>query len=378
MHVCFLCNEYPPSPHGGVGSFTQTLARALTARGHDTTVVGVYRSAEPARDTDQGVNVVRLPATQVPKAGFIVNGRRLRQALRQIHREKPIDILEGPEASLAAVPRNFPAAKVIRMHGGHHFFSVTLGNKPRPWRSWLERRSFGRADFLCAVSQFVGDSTRDLLQLGDRPIEVIPNPIDVTQFRARTPASETDGLILYVGAVCEKKGIRQLVEAMPSITQAVPHAVLWVVGRDSQDPHSGQSFIANLRQRIPPSIQDKVVFRGAVERAMIPDLLSRAAVCVYPSHMEALPIAWLEGLAMGKAVVASRTGPGPEVVEDGTSGLLCDPHDPASIAQSVIALLQDARRRHQLGRQALQRVLDRFSLEVLIERNETFYRQCRS
>jgi glycosyltransferase involved in cell wall biosynthesis len=279
---------------------------------------------------------------------------------------------------MASVERTFPATKIIRMHGGHHFFSVTLGQRPRPWRSWLERRSFSHADVLCAVSRFVGETNRDLLQLGDCHIEVIPNPIDLSQFQPQPATRETEGLILYVGAVCEKKGIRQLVEAMPRVINAVPGAKLWVVGRDSLDEDTGRSFTEQLRERIPSPIADRIVFHGGVDRRNIPDLIAQAAVCVYPSHMEALPIAWLEGLAMGKAVVASRTGPGPEVLEHGVSGLLCDPYDPDSIAECVIGLLQDTARRREMGRQARQRVLDRFSLEVLVERNETFYLQCRS
>ena len=378
MHICFLCNEYPPAPHGGVGSFTQTLARSLASRGHQVTAVGIYRSKSPQQNEDQGVRVVRLPATSIRRAGFIINGKRLRSALRQIHRERPIDVLEGPESSLAMVSSDFPAPKLIRMHGGHHFFSVTLGSKPRLWRSWIERRSFSHANRICAVSRFVGETTRDLLNLGNRPIEIIPNPVDLTQFHPRSSTPEVEGLILYVGAVCLKKGVQQLIEAMPRIVRAVPHATLWVVGRDSKDPHTKHSFTKMLQAQIPAKICDRILFHGGVPRSAIPDLIARAEICVYPSHMEALPIAWLEGLAMGKAIVASRTGPGPEVVEDGISGLLCDPHDPESIAARIIQLLSNPQQRQELGQQARQRVLDQFALDVLVARNEEFYQRCRS
>lgn len=376
MHICYLCNEYPPGKHGGVGSFTQTLARAMVARGHEVTVVGIYPASRRGLECDQGVRVVRLPHSPIPRTGFLLNGWRLRQALRRIHRESRIDVLEGPELSLAVIPTAFPAAKVIRMHGGHHFFAVTLGARPRPWRGWQEVRSFGRADALCAVSRYVGETTRGLLHLADRPIEVLPNPVDPALFSPRPGTREEDGLILFVGTVCEKKGVRQLIQAMPRVVAAVPHARLWVVGRDWRDPRTGRSFTAGLRDLLPPGLADQVEFRGSVEHAALPDLLARAQVCVYPSHMEALPVAWLEGLAMGKAVVASQTGPGPEVIEDGVSGLLCDPHDPSSIADRIITLLKDPNLRRRLGARARERVVGRFSVEALAACNETFYRRC--
>ncbi len=108
----------------------------------------------------------------------------------------------------------------------------------------------------------------------------------------------------------------------------------------------------------------------------MPQTLARASVCVYPSHMEALPLAWLEGMAMGKAVLGSRTGPGHEVIEDGVSGMLCDPHDPGSIAECLVRLLSDAALRADLGRCARRRAVDGFSEAAMLDRNESFYNAC--
>jgi glycosyltransferase involved in cell wall biosynthesis len=377
MHLCYLCDEYPPAPHGGIGSLTKTLAEHLVKRGHQVTVVGTYRVDAAAAQIANGVRVVHVPHSRVRRTGFFVNGRRLRAALDGIHRDCPVDVLEGPEAALATIDPRFPAARVIRMHGGHHFFAVTLGREPRPWRSWLERRSFRRATDICAVSNFVASRTRELLGLRDRSIEVLYNPVDVAMFQPLPGVPEEEGRILFVGALCEKKGIRQLIQAMPEIVRAVPAAHLWVVGRDTVDPDTGRSFKTMLQAAVAPEIAGRVIFRGPVPHTALSEVMATAAVCVYPSHMEALPIAWLEGLAMGKAVVASRTGPGPEVVEDGVSGLLCNPHDPSSIAAGVVRLLTDRSLRRALGEAARGRAVSEFALEPLLDRNEIFYRQAR-
>lgn len=373
MHVCFVCNEYPPGTHGGVGSFTQTLARALVTRGHRVTVVGIYPSARQGEENDRGVRVIRLAHATLPGSGFLANGLKLRRTLQQLQQEHPIDILEGPENGLALVPAHFSATKIIRMNGGHRFFAKTLGNPTSLWRSWLEKRSFAHADQLCAVSNYVAETTRELLQLNGHRIEILPNPVDVEMFQPHPEIAEEPGLILFVGTVCEKKGVRQLVQAMPKIVAAAPHARLWLAGRDWHDPQTGASYIGMLRGLIPVELTERIVFKGPVEHAQLPELLAQAAVCVYPSHMEALPLAWLEGLAMGKAVVASHTGPGPEVIVDRESGLLCNPHEPGSIAEKIIELLNNDALRQQFGQQARRRAVEHFSIESLVGRNEEFY-----
>lgn len=376
MHLVLLCNEYPPASHGGIGSYTQTMARALAKRGHKVTVVGFYHRQKTAHERDHGVAVVRLPHARLRGSGLILNRKRLARELARINAESPIDIIEGAENSLALVPKLASAAKIIRMHGGHHFFFTTLGKKPRLWRSWLEKQSFRNADYLCGVSQYVAETTRELLDLGERPIEVLHNPVNVELFRPRPDVAEQRGLIVFVGTVCEKKGVRQLVEAMPEIVAAVPHACLCLAGRDGRDPRTGKSFIEQVRAGMPAAIAARIEFRGQLEHAQIPDLLARAEVLAYPSHMEAIGIALIEGLAAGKGLVIGNTGPAKEVVEHGVSGLLCDPFSPPSIATAIIMLLKDQSLRRKMGEEARRRAVELFSLETVVQRNEMFYRRC--
>lgn len=376
MRICFICNEYPPGRHGGVGSFTQTLGRALTRNGCRVTVVGVYPVEKTIRENDEGVEVIRLPHAGVRGAGYIVNGRRLASELEALNNQHPIDVIDGPELSFANIHPDTAATKVIRMNGGHHFFTTTLGRRPAIWRGLQERLSFSRADELCAVSEFVAETTRDLLKLGNRPIEILPNPVDTERFKPRPEVQEEEGLIIFTGTLCEKKGVRQLLQALPQIVAEVPQARLLIVGRDSIDPLTGASFKSQMEKLIEPQIQPRVRFADFIDNIRLPEILASASVCVYPSHMEAQGIVIIEGMAMGKAVVTGKTGPGPELVEDDVSGMLCDPHDPASIAEKVTALLKDPLIRRQIGARARLRAVSKFSVETLVRLNIDFYRRC--
>lgn len=376
MHICFLCNEYPPDIHGGIGAFTQTLGRKLVGRGHQVTVLGFCESPHALVEDDCGVCVRRQPATRLPWTGFWLNGLRLRRELQAIHRKSAIGSLDGPENAFAMLPLHTRASKVIRMHGGHHFFYTCLGERPRRWRSWLEKRSFSRADYLCGVSRFVAEETRRLLRLGDVPIEILPNPVDTAKFRPRPEVPVIRGRIVFVGTLCEKKGIRQLVEAMPEILAAVPQAHLVACGRDYTDQVTGRSYKELLESTIVPAVRPQIIFKDHVSNEQLPQELAAAEVLAYPSHMEAQGIVVIEGMAMGKPVVASRTGPGPELIEHGASGLLCDPHDPHSIAESVIRVLKNGDLAGQLGAAARDRAVTEFSVDKLVVRNEDFHRRC--
>ena len=375
MHICFLCDEYPPASHGGLGTLVRRLATGLVARGHRATVVGLYPPSLAGELNDGGVSVVRLPASSIPFSGLVVRTIRLRSALAKIHAAHPIDVLDGPELSLAAVSRGFPVPKVIRIVGGHHFFAVTLGRKPRPWRSWLERRSFSRADYICSGSQFAADITGELLHLRD-PIEIIRFPIDTSVFLPRPDLKTERGLLVFAGTLCEKKGIRQLVQAMEKIVAAVPHAHLQVIGRDSVDPDTGQSYRATLEQSMPRAIASHVTFVGAVADTALPEIFAKAEVCLFPSHMETVGNVILEAMAVGRPVVTSRTGPCPEAIQHGVNGLLCDPYDHESIAEQTITILQDRELAQRLGAQARIDAEQRYAFSVVLAHNERFLSQC--
>jgi len=374
MRICFLTHEYPPAVHGGIGSFLQTHARALVNAGHNVLVIGTYSIPNMIIEDDQGVRVVRLPQPLIRKMTLIVGASAIRQVIYEEHVRAPIDIIEGTESNLAMLSKSIPICKVIRMHGGHHFYAVTLGRRTHPVRSFIEKRSFSLADEMCGVSQYVVETTRQLLRLGNRSIEVIPNPVDVHMFQPQPNITEQLGQIIFIGTVVEKKGVFQLIRAMPQIVLSIPEAHLVIIGRDYKDLRTGRrSSIEIANEMIPSEIQDRVSFKGLVNRSEIPTILAQAQVAVYPSHMEAMPIAWLEGLAMGKAVVASQTGPGPEVIENGISGLLCNPFNPESIAEKVIQLLKDDQLRKWMGEKARKRAVDNFSIEKLVDRNLDFY-----
>ncbi len=98
MRLCFICNEYPPARHGGIGIFTQILARALVGAGHEVRVVGIYPPAcpSPEFEDDHGVRVWRL-REPVCRFHWVVARFHLYRTVSQWARREEIDLVEVPD-----------------------------------------------------------------------------------------------------------------------------------------------------------------------------------------------------------------------------------------------------------------------------------------
>lgn len=372
MRVGFLCSEYPPHQGGGIGTFTRALGRELVKAGVGVDVVGIYPVEQDTVEEDLGVRVWRLSAAGVPCTRFVLNGCKLTRKLLELRNTEGIVLVEGQENAFAAIGSLGDVRRVIRMNGGHHFFAVTLGRKPALWRGWQERRSFAQADAMCAVSRYVAERTRELLRLEQRDIPILPNPVNTDQFAPQGEHLEERGLIVFAGTICRKKGVESLLRAFRMVQRRMPKAQLVLAGRDHMEPGIG-SFRAYIEQNIDGELRKRVMFLGPVNHDLLPSLYARAQVCVFPSFMESQGIVFVEAMAMGKALVAPRIPPVCEMIEEGEHALLCDPHDPESIATQIMRCLSNGELRHRLGQNGRARALERFSTKVLVRENISFY-----
>ncbi|MFT3968642.1 MAG: glycosyltransferase family 4 protein, partial [Sphingobium sp.] len=106
------------------------------------------------------------------------------------------------------------------------------------------------------------------------------------------------------------------------------------------------------------------------------DLLRTSGIYILPSHNEGLPVSLLEAMSHGLAVIGSRVGGIPELIRDGTDGLLVDAGDVAAIADALERLLSDDALRERLGSAARARIDDAFSDRAVLPLLDQLYRHC--
>jgi glycosyltransferase involved in cell wall biosynthesis len=373
MHICYITYEYPLWGTGGIGSFVQTIGRALVRKGHKVTVLGIGTKSQTELLNDQEVEICRLPAPRFFRKGsFAENTWRLRKQLKELHSQSPIDIVETPESLMFMLPLSSPYAKVIRMHGGHHFFAESENREVDKWKGFLEKRSFSRADAFVAVSHYVKNHTAKFLYTGGKPVEIIRYPIDAELFAQADLSKALPYRLVFAGTVCEKKGIRQLLEALGLLLPRFPELQLDVYGRDWFFP-DGRSYTEFLKSSFPAELLKQVNFHGPVSLQQIPAKYELAELCVFPSHMETQGLVAPEAMLMGKPVLFSQLGPGPETIKHGVSGLLCDPHSAEDIAEKIKFAFENREEMQAIALRGQTEARLMFDMEQILEHNLNYY-----
>ena len=148
------------------------------------------------------------------------------------------------------------------------------------------------------------------------------------------------------------------------------------VGKDHPAGPGGTSMQAHLLKKlaaagIEPS---RVVFTGAVPHSELPQIYGESSICLVPSLYENFPYTCLEAMASGCAVIASRTGGIPEIIQDGVDGLLVPPGDVEALANAIIRLMSHPQEVESIAARARASVQSRFGKAAISQRTAKLYR----
>lgn len=371
MHVVFLTNEYPTFnvSHGGIGTFIKYLAKNLVENNIDVSIIGFGKERVDREYSDGFVKVYQLKQSSWKLARFLDKAKILQKKIKEINKNKKIDIVEGSELSFAFFPKKTTYKKLIRLHGGHHFFASEEDRKINYWKSYQEKKSFFIADSFVAVSNYVGDRTQKLLNY-TFAFKTIYNSVDFNKFYESNIKNEEPFKLLFIGTVCEKKGVESLILAMPKLIKEFSEVSLEIVGRDWVDANG--SYTSYLKTLIDKSIADKIEFSGSISYDLLPKVIEKAHICIYPSLAESFGLTLIEGMLMGKQVLASNIEPFIEITRNAIDVKLFKANSPEDIFQKVSMLLKndriEARKRNRVF------ILNKFSVQRIIKENIDFYK----
>ncbi len=305
-----------------------------------------------------------------------VSGFLFFQALRVLRREK-IDLVHlnngvtvGTEVLLAA--RLLGRRCVVHQRG--------IGRIPR----WNARLTTLVEHVIC-----VSEAARaNLIRQGVVPdrCTTVHNGIEPEEFlgklkqppesvRARLGIPDGSPVIGVAGMIREWKGQMVLLEAMLKLRDRHPDLRCLIVGGVADGHDRDLAYLESLRRFVREhGLDSRVVFLD-YERN-IGDLLRVLDVMVHTAiDPEPFSRVVLEGMTLGRPLVATRTGGTPEAIEDGVSGVLVPPNDPETLADRIDYLLSHADIRRRLGSAARQRIQDRFLISRNVEATERIYRR---
>ena len=376
FRILVLCYEWPPVGGGG-GRAARDVAETLARRGHQVRIQTVRLFGMPKREVQRNLELYRTwgfrrrpdRCSPAEMAGYLATSslpvvrhlREFRPEIIHAHFAVPT----GPLALMGSVLSRVPY--VITAHLGDVPGAIPeQTDRLFRWLNPAIRPVWKHAAAVSTVSKFVADLAEKAY--GRRP-ELIPNGVD---FRDRPAlpgpvASPSKARLLFVGRLNPQKNLPFLFRVLAGL-KALPWT-LDIVG-DGEDGPALKRFAETQR------LQDRIRFHGWLQRADVDAMLAGSDALMFPSTVEGLPLALLEGLKFGLAIVASDLPPLRDLVENGRNGFLLEPNHAESWIAPLRKWLADPAALLAMRRESWKMAV-RFDLERIAGEYEKVYGQIR-
>ncbi len=316
-----------------------------------------------------------LPVTVFPvRATGWTQWREIRQLRHIVQQFKP-DIVHCHlfRATLVGVPIAWAMRVPVVLETYHGREAWRQGGFIKG-RFIIDRLTSCCVHHIIAVSDAAARFLTEQKRIPASKITVIPNGRDLQAFqpgrragsairkRFQIPASAP--VLGVIGRLETQKGHQYLLRALPQICAAFPDTRLLVVGEGS--------LYATLQDQVKElALHDNVIF--AQFQRDIPAFLEAMDIVVLPSLHEGLPLTAIEASAMAKPVIATAVDGTPEVVRDGTTGVLVPPAAPDALAHAVLTLLQRPDLAFQYGTAAHAWVRQQYDIQHQVDETERLY-----
>jgi glycosyltransferase involved in cell wall biosynthesis len=368
MNARILYTTADASPQSGAFRSFIAMSRGIRERGFEPIMV-LHQDAEatPLLTREERRNAHFLPLPRLsrhqPPIHYV---SRTIQSVRQtahiahenevslIHTNEILDVYGG----LAAKMARLPCVWHVRAH------------LEQPLLAWLLPRIVHEfAARIITASTSVTEYMFTKQGISTQKIETIHNPapdprrfhpgVDGQVFRQELGITDDTPIVGMIGKLTARKGHAVLIRAAPLILERFPNTLFVIVGGKVTGKHHGV-YVEHLERLVEDlALQEKVVFTGF--RTDIPQIVAACDVIAHCStYPDPFPGVVLQGMAMGKPVIATDLGGAREQV--GEAGVLVPPADPGVLAEAILDLLGNAEKRRSLGRLAAEWV-SRFSTE---------------
>jgi L-malate glycosyltransferase len=355
---------------GGSGVLASALGEELSRRGHEVHFISYQR---PFR-LPTGESSIRFHQVGITDYGLFKYPDYtlpLSVKMAEVSRDFVLDILHVhyavPHATAAILAQSMlPAGKRPRLVTTLHGTDTTLLGRDADYGPAIHH-ALQCSDAVTAVSNYLSRDTLGLFAI-DRPIEVIhnffsPRPARRSREEVRHELGFHDEVIvLHSSNLRPVKRIDLLLETVARVRPRESFKLVILAGEDF-------SPFQYEVQRL--GLTDRIIIRQKVSE--IEDYLQAADLALYTSDMESFCLGILESMCFGCPSVSTRVGGIPEVVEDNVTGLLAAPGDAEGLAEALQDLIQDPRRRREMGQAALNRAKRHFSADVIVPMYESLY-----
>ena len=221
------------------------------------------------------------------------------------------------------------------------------------------RKVYGKCTMLIALSE---EWKRNLESV------VSPEKITVIENYCKIPdlsGTEKKKQILFLGEIGKRKGCYDIPEIYGRVLEKGERLPLIM---------AGDGELAEVKKLFEDrDLQKDISFPGWVRGADKDKCLKESGIFLFPSYYEGMPMAVLEAMAYGMAIVTTRVGGIPHLLEDGVSGYLCEPGDIEGLSKRLLELSKDGDKRRKMGERARQKAIEEYSMESHIKKLMDLY-----
>jgi len=361
------------SINGGVQAVIVNLVKGLLKfKDLDIHIVTASHFIDKAIDLESGgVNLHAVPQDKI-FGNITLYSQTRKRISEKIYEIKP-DLVHthcfGYE-TLAALDSGHKKV-VVSTHGIRNGQWGVRHNIPDSIRVYLQdciyKRCIKKAENIVINSPYAREHLAGFKQMR---IWELNNPVSDIFFNTDNNAEES-ARILFVGNVCEAKGIMTILEAMSILKLVFPEIKLRVAG-----PISGKEFYSRAAGFIKEHGMEKHInFLGHLNDDELREEYKKASVFAFPSQQDVAPIALLQAMAAGKAIVATRVGGIPYMIEDGKNGFLMEKNDYRALADRISLFIRKRELRKELGVNAKDKVSKNNTVRQVSEKLYAIYNE---
>jgi glycogen synthase len=372
-HIVFLAVDFSLRSSGGIGTYLETMAAGLAARGHRVTVVVPQGHGRESRT----IRIVEIDAKDIAyEQRRLELSKRFALALDVIHKESPINVVEatdyGLEGLVAMRQGKFPL--VVRLHTPESMV-CELNDETRMQDTEAvkiaEAEYFRGAKHLSSPSHAMKNQL--ILRWGseDERIRFLPNPAIVRGNQEGIPRihQEPTRRLAFLGRLERRKGVYVLAEALRMVLPQRPELEFEFLGANTRTKDG--SVGSDIQKKLA-EFADRVRFRGHVLGEEKFQCLNCCHGVVLPSLWENFPYACLEAMACGKPILATRDCGFEEMIRDGINGRLVSPGDPVELGNAILTMVDQS---FPLLTTVNEQYLQSISPSVLLPEFERYYQQ---
>lgn len=246
------------------------------------------------------------------------------------------------------IAKKFQKKVVLHIHGAE--FHIFYGVESDDQKKTEIRRVFSMADTIIVLSEEWKEYFQNWVSASK--LKILHNSVRLPNEFQKDYESQR---ILFLGRLEERKGIYDILKILPDVIKRFPES-LFLLGGDGE--------IENCRRIVQESGMEKNVhILGWIDGMKKEELLKTSDIFLLPSYNEGMPMALLEAMAWGCAVISTDVGGIPQVIEQGINGLLICPGDTEALKNKILELLSDTKTQANLGVAARKTIKESFDIK---------------